>query len=232
MKANKLAAALLAALSTAATLPASATVPGMQLMELRYASGNMTMNTRLSLPVGGTLNYQIGNYRFETRNPDDSFIGYCADPFQWANGSYREYAVMSLADHVDDAVRYTNVTRLFGHAYADTLVNASKAAGFQLALWEVFNDDGNLNSGNVRIVATSNVGIVAEAQRLLAALPNWADVGTPYDLKFYANGSYQDYIAVDGLLSTSIPAIPEPEQYALLLAGLGMMGWMLRRRKV
>lgn len=230
MNAKTLAAALFAAVSAAA-MPVHATVPDVQLTELRYAGGNMTLNTRLSLPLGGNLSYQIGNYRFETRNPDDSFIGYCADPFQWANGSYREYAVMPLAAQVEDAARYGNVTRLFGHAYADTLLNANKAAGFQLALWEVFNDDGNLSSGKVRVTAGSNAGIVAEAQRLLAALPGWTDTGTAYDLKFYANGSYQDYIAVDGLLSTSVPAIPEPEQYALLLAGLGMLGWKLRRRK-
>jgi hypothetical protein len=222
---------LAASLFAVAALPAAATLPDMQPMELRYAGGNLTMNTRLSLPVGGTLNYQIGNYRFETRNPDDSFVGYCADPFQWANGSYREYAAMPLADHVDDAARYANVTRLFGHAYADTLISATKAAGFQLALWEVFNDDGNLGSGKVKVAATSNAGIVAEAQSLLAALPGWTDVGTTYDLRFYANGTYQDYIGVAGLVETSVPAIPEPEQYALLLAGLGVLGWTVRRRK-
>jgi len=123
------------------------------------------------------------------------------------------------------------VTRLFGHAYADSLVNATKAAGFQLALWEVFNDDGNLNSGAVKITSSTNASIVSAAQSLLTALPSWTDVGTAYDLKFYGNDTYQDYIGVAGLIETSVPAIPEPEQYALLLAGLGVLGWSVRRRK-
>lgn len=231
MIAKQLAAALFAVASAIAAQPVIAAAPDVQLMELRYAGGNMVLSTRLTLPVGGNLNYQIGNYRFETRNPEDSFIGYCADPFQWANGSYREYAVMPLADQINDAGRYASVTRLFGHAYADTLVNATKAAGFQLALWEVFNDDGNLGSGKVKVLSSSSAGIISEAQRLLSLLPTWTDAGTAYDLKFYGNGTYQDYIAVDGLIETSVPAIPEPEQYALLLAGFGVLGWSLRRRK-
>lgn len=28
-----------------------------------------------------------------------------------------------------------------------------------------------------------------------------------------------------------VAAVPEPETYAMMLAGLGLMGWMARRRK-
>lgn len=217
--AKTIAGALLTALSTLVALPAAAS----QIVDLRYAGTNMTRQTPLNLPLG-VHNYQVGSLRFETRNPDESFIGYCADPFQWANSSYREYTVTALADAAVNAVRYASVSRLFGHAYAATLSNATKAAGFQLALWEVFNDDGFLNSGQVRTTATSNASIVTEAQNLLNALPSWTDVGTAYDLQFYTNSNYQDYIVVAGV-------IPEPEQYVLLLGGLGLLGYWNRRRK-
>ncbi len=36
---------------------------------------------------------------------------------------------------------------------------------------------------------------------------------------------------VGGLLSQPVPAIPEPETYALMLAGLGLVGVMARRRR-
>lgn len=222
MIAKTIAGALLAALSTLAALPALASLPAAdsQLLDLRYVSGNMTQQSSLNLPLG-INNYLVGNFRLETRDPNESFIGYCADPFQWANSSYQTYAVTALAGAVD-AVRYANVSRLFEHAYAATLTNATKAAGFQLALWEVFNDDGDLGNGLVKTTPGSNAGIVTEAQNLLDALPSWTDVGTAYDLRFYTSGSYQDYIVA--------VAIPEPGQYALLLAGLGLLAYWNRRR--
>ncbi|MDQ5945033.1 MAG: hypothetical protein QG619_452, partial [Pseudomonadota bacterium] len=40
-----------------------------------------------------------------------------------------------------------------------------------------------------------------------------------------------DTKATGDLLSRTIPAVPEPETYAMLLAGLGLMGAVARRRQ-
>ena len=37
--------------------------------------------------------------------------------------------------------------------------------------------------------------------------------------------------ATGDLLSQTIPAVPEPQTYALLLAGLGVVGFVARRRR-
>jgi hypothetical protein len=37
--------------------------------------------------------------------------------------------------------------------------------------------------------------------------------------------------SLDGAGNLHVAAIPEPETYALMLAGLGLVGWMARRRK-
>lgn len=36
---------------------------------------------------------------------------------------------------------------------------------------------------------------------------------------------------VSGSVNFTVAAIPEPETYAMMLAGLGLMGFMARRRK-
>ena len=38
--------------------------------------------------------------------------------------------------------------------------------------------------------------------------------------------------AYGGSITVPVPAIPEPETYAMLLAGLGLVGALARRRKV
>ena len=226
---NQLVAAVLLAVCSAAV---QATPAQSEFLTLRYASTAAGVTTQLVLPVGGQRSYVAGNYNFETQAPGGSFLGYCADPFQWASGSFRTYEAMPLAGHLAPAsARYDDVTNLFGHAYEGSLLNATKAAGFQLALWEVMNDDGNLATGVVRTTAKTSATVVAEAQALLAGLPTWTGVGMPYELTFYANPTFQDYIAVTGFGVATVPAIPEPESYALMLAGLGLLGWTVRRRR-
>ena len=53
----------------------------------------------------------------------------------------------------------------------------------------------------------------------------------------YTDGSHNNsYISYDGLSfgvqvdAATVTAVPEPESYAMLLAGLGLLGWMSRRK--
>jgi hypothetical protein len=49
--------------------------------------------------------------------------------------------------------------------------------------------------------------------------------GSQYSFSLYTNGSNQDYLVA------SVSPVPEPETYAMLLAGLGLMGFTVRRRR-
>lgn len=212
---------------------AHAAVASANSLDVRYKSTASGLTTQLYLPLSSQANnYGIGNYLFEMRDTQSgafagSFIGYCVDLSQWASSSFHTYEAKAF--DVSFA-RYGDVTKLFGHAYQGSLNDSTKAAGFQLALWEVFNDDGNLDSGRVRTTASTNGLVKNEAQSLLSSLSTWSDTGTAYQLTFYENAMYQNYLAVTGTGIGSVTAIPEADNYALLLAGLGLMGFVARRR--
>jgi hypothetical protein len=55
-------------------------------------------------------------------------------------------------------------------------------------------------------------------------LPSTGTGSTQYSFNLYTNGSKQDYLVA------SVTAVPEPETYAMMLAGLGLLGFTARRR--
>ena len=56
----------------------------------------------------------------------------------------------------------------------------------------------------------------------------WGNALGDYELYSYAGGTLNTAIDVHGNLS--IAAVPEPETYAMMLAGLGLMGFIARRK--
>jgi hypothetical protein len=56
----------------------------------------------------------------------------------------------------------------------------------------------------------------------------WGFSATDYEVHSFTglNGG-----AVDLHGTLNVAAVPEPETYAMMMAGLGMMGFMVRRRK-
>lgn len=235
----RLGIALVAALSAGfAAAPAAANVTAanvsvVETVQLRYVSPAAALVTQVRLPLGNQ-NYYVGNYNFQTQTPDSSFQAYCVDPFQYASASYRSYEKSALSSFLSaSAQKLADVTSLFAHAYAGTIGNATKAAGFQLALWEVFSDDRNLASGNVFTTTRTNGAAVAEANSLLAnvAAASWTTPAEDYDLTIFSNGQAQDYLAATLGVGPSTTPVPEPESAALMLAGLGLLGFASRRRE-
>ena len=194
--------------------------------DLRYAGNNRVLATHVA--INGVDNYiYIGSYQIQQQGQPGSFAAYCVDPFQDVNSSYVAYERSPLvAAHLppDQTARFAAVSRLFGNAYAESLADGTRAAGFQLALWEVWQDDGMLTTGSIRSLGSSDAGMVAETNRLLANMPGWS-AGTAYDLTYYFNAAYQDYA------SALVLEVPEPGTYALLLAGLGLLGLARRRQR-
>lgn len=208
-------------LKSAAAVIALLAAAGSQadMVQLKYAGNGPVLPTWVSIN-DVARNIWVGSYNIQEQGAP-SFAAYCVDPFQSSNGDFQGYERSPLvATHlpVVSADRFNNVNKLYGNAYTGSLANGTMAAGFNLALWEIWHDDGNLATGSIKAAVNSDAGMIAQANVLLGSLASWS-AGTP-SLVYYANSSYQDYVAV----------VPEPGSYALLLAGLGMLGAIARRR--
>lgn len=78
--------------------------------------------------------------------------------------------------------------------------------------------------GNVGVVATSGLDTTQGVVQYVTGLGSLG-----YEKPYVYEGSF--FLGANGALNYTVAAIPEPEAYALMLAGLGLVGFAARRRK-
>jgi hypothetical protein len=166
-------------------------------------------------------------------NPPAGVIGYCIDIFQTIsfNTLYNDYTPKSLAtDGFLTAARKGEIAQLFHGFYDMSLTSSTKSAAFQLALWEIvfetgptLNVDGsNATDRGVNYATNPNTpaNVITIADTWLAGLGSFStDLA---GITTYRSEAHQDLIGYHH--------VPEPATWTLLLAGLGLVTFMARRR--
>jgi hypothetical protein len=186
---------------------------------------NFTFAPGLNLNVSSP-NYNGAAGQFSGTLNGDSFVTFCTDLSQTFNFgvTYTDYMVVDgvaawgAAKSLDLDRVFSNFA-LFGHP-----ANSVESAVIQAITWEIlYETAGNpydFTSG--AFTATSgDAGVQAALNGV-----NWgALLGTPVTLhvdQLYSR-SHQDFMVMT--------QVPEPASYALTLAGLGVLGLVVRRRK-
>jgi hypothetical protein len=171
----------------------------------------------------GLLNFDLQNGK--------SFAAFCVELGQFTSSSFKTYQVGSF-----DAAQGRNLQNLFSASYASVDTNSERAA-FQLAVWELTHES---KSGKFSVTEGSsdadgqgfNLNDSSDNYNSLKKLSNdYLSAGAAYQgsglfqIDKLSNASHQDLLRFN-----AVTAVPEPTSYALLLAGLGVIGFVSRRR--
>ena len=211
----KLTAPLLAlAISCAApqAIAANVSFPG-------FAHGSESVTVKLVTLPTGDVNKTVNAGGFLTSlNGGPSFESYCVDVYQTIafGPTYTDYTLPGTSHLFANSDAYADLGRLY--ANVGTITDAMHEAAFQLAVWEIAYETGTSYD-----LASGSASFLGSAATLLQA-KTWLDnlgLGVGQEIRVLTSTGHQDVII----------AVPEPETYALFMAGLAAVGFMARRRK-
>lgn len=223
-------------LALAAVLLASSQAFAASTVSIRFLSrdaGDPVLTTSM------TTSAAIGGLNF-TDAATGSFLAYCIEPnqpFALSNKSdgvtpnFKTYTVDSFVGNQASLLQ-----ALYSSSFSSVHTGNEQAA-FQLAVWEIMRETGGSFSvtegSGAFFLKTSNLSgsalttatdVQTLATSFLTAAQSYSGPAT-YSLTKLTNASYQDLVVAQALAP-----VPEPESYALFLAGLGVMGLVARRR--
>jgi hypothetical protein len=194
-------------------------------IDLKYTGATFGGYNRFIRDNSSGSEYSAGSLLFNTKAPATSA------PL----GSFATYCV-ELNEHVRASMPWVTYTlTAFTPNVASSLAHLYQVAGgspgtkndssaFQAAVWEITHETisgpYSLNDGSFK-GSFQTGSITTQANTWLTAVNNFSGPDL-FKAQKYVSAGYQDQLV--------ITAVPEPESYAMLLAGLGLMGTIARRR--
>ena len=167
-----------------------------------------------------------------------------ANAYTFAAGAARNYILVTDEDRDNTNAALTKASILASLTSTKTLLNAVVNATFQCgdnsAALGIIGSTGYKANGSGGFTTCTGATFVSGAGTTIADYVDLALAtgGGAWNLNILrAGGAGADSFTaafIDGKVDeivTQVPGIPEPETYALMLAGLGAVGWAARRRK-
>jgi hypothetical protein len=160
----------------------------------------------------------------------NAFVTFCTEIGQTFNfnqmtSALNTYSVIS-GSTAWGAAKSTAIDQLMSYASSMSLPNnANTSAAVQSAIWEVLNEDGpsySFITGNF-LASSSTAATQTALNSMNLVLASLGSQAITQHVDQLHNGTQQDFLVM--------APVPEPETYAMLLAGLGIVGAVARRRR-
>jgi hypothetical protein len=205
------------------------------------ATGNVA--SHVSATVRATSSFTTGtSMSLQTWDVTDAngsvYLALCVEPGVALNVNNAAYSNGGAYNFGTTAAN--NVARLYSEYYADitgtSAASKTKSLSFQLALWELNNDNANLKDGTLAFKwsnnswsqnNTTNQVIFNDAAAMIAYATDAShEIEQQYTFTQFTMKDSQTIV-----YAAPLAAVPEPSTYAMLGLGLALVGFTARRRK-
>lgn len=158
-----------------------------------------------------------------TLNAQDSFLAFCVEPTVGLQG----HAVYTASQ----ADVKNSVKALYETSYTAAMHDSVSQKAFQLALWELVADDGNIyDNGGVQYFLSGTNSSADAAFQMLDQASKHTVLSNMYTYTSFT-GTGSNGSASQELLGVQMAApVPEVSTWAMLGLGLGLIGFVGRRK--